>query len=153
MIYSSVIIKQKRFYTKEPLRSICISRFIVIGWDSWIKKSVNYLSCIEGKGVLKDINCIAQNAALFYIIKYLLIKLNPKKNSLLLLKHDSIMFSNYIGNPILTQRERDYYSKNLSYIEYFIIQWLKPVMRCSNLQNTRNYDAIQTINPPIFKIV
>ena len=38
-------------------------------------------------------------------------------------------------------------------IEYFIIQWLKPVLICSNPQNTRNYDAIQTINPPIIRIV
>ena len=38
--------------------------FIVIGWDPWNKKRV-YLSCIEGKGGLKDIYCIAQNAALF----------------------------------------------------------------------------------------
>ena len=30
-----------------------------------IKKGGNYLSCIEGKGGLKDFYCIAQNAALF----------------------------------------------------------------------------------------
>ena len=33
--------------------------------DPWIKKRVNYLSCIEGKGGLKDIHCSAQNEALF----------------------------------------------------------------------------------------
>ena len=34
-------------------------------WDPWIKKGVNYFSCIEGKGGLKDIHWSAQNAALF----------------------------------------------------------------------------------------
>ena len=37
--------------------------FIIIGWDPWIMKGVNYLSWIEGKEGLKDIHCIAQNAA------------------------------------------------------------------------------------------
>ena len=37
----------------------------MIGSDPWIKKRVNYLSCIEGKGGLKEIHCIAQNVALF----------------------------------------------------------------------------------------
>ena len=31
-----------------------------------IKKMVNYLSCIERKGGLKDLHCIEQNAALFF---------------------------------------------------------------------------------------
>ena len=59
---------QKSFYTRETLRSIKnlwlakIPTLIEIGWDPWIKKSVNHLSCIEGKG---DIHCSAQNAALF----------------------------------------------------------------------------------------
>ena len=35
-----------------------------MGWDPLIKKSVNYLSCIEGEGGLKDIHCIAQNVLL-----------------------------------------------------------------------------------------
>ena len=41
--------------------------FIVIGWDHWIKKTVNHISCIEGKGGFKDIqiHCGAQNVALF----------------------------------------------------------------------------------------
>ena len=39
--------------------------FIVFGWDPWIKKGDKYLSSIEGIGGLKDIHCIAQNAALF----------------------------------------------------------------------------------------
>ena len=33
--------------------------FIVISSDPSIKKRVNYLSCIEGKGGLKHIYCIA----------------------------------------------------------------------------------------------
>ena len=37
-----------------------------IGWGSWIKKMVNYLSCREGNGGSKDIQCSAQNAALFF---------------------------------------------------------------------------------------
>ena len=39
--------------------------FIVVGWDPWIKKSVNYLTCIEGNGGLGELHCIVQNAALF----------------------------------------------------------------------------------------
>ena len=39
--------------------------FIVIGWYPSIKKMVNYLSSIEGKGGLKDIHSSALNAALF----------------------------------------------------------------------------------------
>ena len=37
----------------------------MIDWDPSIKKKVNYLSCIEGKGGLKAFQCIAQNAAQF----------------------------------------------------------------------------------------
>ena len=37
----------------------------MIGWDPWDMKMVNYYSCIEGKGDDKDIQCNAQNAALF----------------------------------------------------------------------------------------
>ena len=50
------------------------------------------------------------------------------------------------------QRERDYYSENLSILN-ISSQWFKPVLRCKNSQNTKNYDAIKFINPPIFKIV
>ena len=70
-IYKNQIEELKRFYSKETLRGISISRlakslpFSVICCDPWIKKKVNYLICIEGKGNLKDIHCFAQNAALF----------------------------------------------------------------------------------------
>ena len=37
----------------------------MIGRVHSIKKRVNHLSCIEGKGGLKDIYCIARNGALF----------------------------------------------------------------------------------------
>ena len=37
----------------------------MIGLDPLSKKGVNLLSCIEGKGVGKDIYCSAQNAAIF----------------------------------------------------------------------------------------
>ena len=56
----------KRFYTRGTLRGMRISRFAKIptlyhDWrEPWIKKMVNYLSCIEGKGGLKDIHYIAQ---------------------------------------------------------------------------------------------
>jgi hypothetical protein len=33
------------------------------------------------------------------------------------------------------------------------LQWLKPVMRCQNPQKTKNHDAIEIINPPVFNIV
>ena len=61
---------EKRFYTRGTLREIRVPdwqkslNFNINGWDPWIKKRVNYLSCIEGKS-MKDIDCIAQNAALF----------------------------------------------------------------------------------------
>ena len=44
----------------------------MIGGDRWIKKKVNYISCI-GKGSLKDIHCNTQNTALkvsLHIIKH-----------------------------------------------------------------------------------
>ena len=56
-------------------------RFIVIGWDSSIKKRVVYLSCIELKGSLKDIHCTAQNAPLYvdlYKTSFRIVK-NTKK--------------------------------------------------------------------------
>ena len=61
---------QKRFYNRETIRSIRISRLAKIptlyrGRDPWIKNRVNYWCCIEGKGRLKDIHCSAQNAAVF----------------------------------------------------------------------------------------
>ena len=65
--------KQKRFYTRGTLKGIIIHNClkslpcIVIGEDHCIKKSINYLSCIEGKGDLKDIHCTAQNAAFLYL--------------------------------------------------------------------------------------
>ena len=37
--------------------------FIMIGWDPWFKKSVDYLNCIEVG--LNDIHCSTQNTALF----------------------------------------------------------------------------------------
>ena len=52
---------QKRFHTRGTLRSIRFSYwlksqpFIVIGWDPWINKKGNYLSCIEGKSADIDI--------------------------------------------------------------------------------------------------
>ena len=64
--------RQKRFYTRETLRSIRITRldknfqpFIVIGREPLNMKRVNYLSCIEGKGGGKEINSSAQNAERF----------------------------------------------------------------------------------------
>ena len=63
---------QKRFYTRGTLRNISILRLAKIQtlFRDWlililIKKRVNYFICIEGKGSLKDIQCSAQNAALF----------------------------------------------------------------------------------------
>ena len=43
---------------------------IVVGWDPWSKKRVNYFSYIEGKGGGKDIHCSAQNSALFVDLLY-----------------------------------------------------------------------------------
>ena len=51
---------------------------------------------------------------------------------------------------VLSQRERDYYSTNLSKLN---IHCLKPVLKCKKPQNnTRNHDAIQVINPTIFRL-
>ena len=55
---------RKRFYTSGTLGSIRISilakipTFIVISWDPWSKKGVNYLSCIERKGVVKTFTVV-----------------------------------------------------------------------------------------------
>ena len=41
----------------------------MIGWESWSKEKVKYLSCIEGKGVGgKDIHCIVQNVKIYSMI-------------------------------------------------------------------------------------
>ena len=50
-LYTSMIMISKRFYTRATLRNIWILRFAKIPTlygDSWIKKIVIYLSCIEG---------------------------------------------------------------------------------------------------------
>ena len=55
-IWCSYYYFQKRCYTKETIRGIeflhwlKVLFFFMIGWDDWINKRVNYLSCIEGKG-------------------------------------------------------------------------------------------------------
>ena len=54
--------------TRGTLRAISISPLAKIPTlyrNPRIRKRYNYLSCIEGKGGLKDIHCIAQNAMLF----------------------------------------------------------------------------------------
>ena len=62
----------KRDYRLEELKGVYgfhdwlkSQPFIVIGCNSRIKKRNNYLSCIEGKGCLKDDHCSAQTAGLF----------------------------------------------------------------------------------------
>ena len=56
--------KKKRFYTRGTLTSrrfldwLESKPFIVIGRDPWSKKRANYLSCIEGKGVVKTITVV-----------------------------------------------------------------------------------------------
>ena len=96
----------KEIYTRGILRSITISRFdniptlyrdllrnvelkngLIIKWvngsNPWSKKRVDYLSCVEGKGGFKDIQCIAQNAALFVdlYLEYLLFSFILKENN------------------------------------------------------------------------
>ena len=44
--------------------------FIMIGWYPWIKKTVNYCGCKEGKRGLKFFQRITQNAALFVDLSY-----------------------------------------------------------------------------------
>ena len=62
---------EKRFYIRGTLRSIRSSPLSKIPtlYRDWLrslnKKRVDYLSCIEGEGGLKDIHYSAQNAALF----------------------------------------------------------------------------------------
>ena len=51
----------------------------------------------------------------------------------------------YVKENAIFQRERDNYSKNLSILNISSYSDKNP-------HNTRNYYAIQTINPPIFKI-
>ena len=69
--YSNLYDWTKRFYTKGTLRGVMISRLAKIPTlnhdrlSSLIIKWVNFLSCKEEKGGLKDIPCIAQNTVLF----------------------------------------------------------------------------------------
>ena len=66
--FDSTLEKHKELYVfQDWLKSL---PFIVVGWDPWIKKTVNYLSCIDVKVGLKDIDCIAQNTALFVDTDY-----------------------------------------------------------------------------------
>ena len=52
----------------------------MIDWGPSIKKMVDYLSCIEEKGGLKDIHCIAQNTALFVDILQNIFYINSSMN-------------------------------------------------------------------------
>ena len=74
---------EKRFYTRETLRGIRISRLakiptlIVIYWYHWIKKRINYLSCIEGKrgGVWKTFTVLhkmQRYLLIYYKISFIL---------------------------------------------------------------------------------
>ena len=72
--------KRDSTYTRGTWRSMRINDllsplpFIVISWDPWIKKRVNYLSCIEGKGVWKLLlYCTKCHVNCCSIIKYLLL--------------------------------------------------------------------------------
>ena len=49
----------------------------------------------------------------------------------------------------LTERKDNWYYN----IEYFIIQWIKPIWDAKTPQTTRNYDAIQIIDSLFWKIV
>ena len=69
-----LLCREKRFYTRETRRGICISLLVKVPpLFSWLaemiklRKEVNYLSCIEEKEGLIDIWCIC-----FSIIKSLL---------------------------------------------------------------------------------
>ena len=58
-----------------------------------------------------------------------------------------------IYNIIYNQREK---IANLRIYQCWILHdtvWFKPVLRCENPQYTRNYDAIQIMDFPIWKIV
>ena len=67
----SLLLPQKRFYNRETLRGIRMSRLAEIPplyhncLRSLDQKRVNYLSSIEAKGVMKDICWITQNYAAF----------------------------------------------------------------------------------------
>ena len=62
---------QKRFYTRETLKSLMIPRLekiptLYLDWLRFLKKEMGrFLSCTEGMGVGKDNHCNAQDAALF----------------------------------------------------------------------------------------
>ena len=64
---------------RGTIRGVSILRLAKIPtlYHDWLG-SLNYLSCIEGKGRLKDSHCIAQNAALFVdrlYVKYIFLQL------------------------------------------------------------------------------
>ena len=74
----------------------------MIGWDPWIKKSVNYLSCIEGKGVWKTSNGLQKMPRYLLIYyKYLLTGGNQgdcTMHTLLILGDIVFLFKWYIIN-------------------------------------------------------
>ena len=66
--------RHKRYFTLEEhygVKWLKSQPFVVIDWDPWIVKRVNYLSSLEGKGGLKDIHC---SAICWSIIKYIFYK-------------------------------------------------------------------------------
>ena len=64
---------KKMWSRGQPLSGFI--NFIMIGWDPWIKKRDNYLSCIEGKVTWKTFGIYHNSTRqLFSIIKYLLFK-------------------------------------------------------------------------------
>ena len=67
---------EKIFYTKGRIRGRRISplaeiplKKILIGWDDWIKKRVNNLSCIDEKGGLMDI-CVLHKMPHYILLYY-----------------------------------------------------------------------------------
>ena len=70
--HTNISSKRDSNIEKQPLyKNFTISsksvHFIMIGWDPWIKKRVNYLYCIEGKGGMRDIWRISTRQLVFFI--------------------------------------------------------------------------------------
>ena len=69
----------------------------MIVWDPWSNKRVNYLSCIEGKGGVKDNHWSAQNAALFIDLLWNIIYRSTKRRGKCYLKlSKNILLSEFL---------------------------------------------------------
>ena len=107
--------------------------FVMIGFDPWIKKSINYLSCIEGKGEWKkfgEFHNSTRQLFLYFIISCILpqaiIRLKGNKwdkRDFIIEKHLSRWIINNQMSFIPISPSMQF--KQLSFLS---IKWTQPIM-------------------------